>query len=100
MSGKGSIAPLLILVAIMGVLAAALIVVACVVWLSCYFGSLIAPCLLVAAVLLLIAFIIYHIGLKERMREWEERTEVIYEVMNLLREGYTFVARFFARSGE
>lgn len=96
MRSDGSIILRLLAVAIMGVVASALLVVAAVVWLSSYFGSVVIPCLMLALLLLLIAFIIYRVGLRSALREWAERTEVIYEVMSLLREGYTFVARLLA----
>ena len=95
MRGENSTLLLLLFVAIMGFLATSLLVVAVVVWLSYYFGSVTIPCLFIAALMLLIAFIIYHVGLKARIREWAERVGVIYEVLNFVREGYRVVTKFF-----
>ena len=98
MRSDNSTLMLLLIVAIMGLLATALIVVAVVVWLSQYFGSVTLPCLFLALLMLLIAFIIYRVGLKAKVEEWEERVEVIYEMMSLLRDGYSLVKGFLTRT--
>ena len=98
MRGENTTLLLLLIVAIMGFLATSLLVVAVVVWLSYYFGSVTIPCLCIAALMLLIAFIIYQVGLKARLREWAERVDTVYEVVSLLRSGYSLIKEFLFRT--
>ena len=79
-----------------GVLSAILFIVAVVEWLALYFDSVVIPCILLGVSLLLVAVVVYHTGLKERVREWEEHTEVIYEVTHLIREGYLMAMRWLS----
>lgn len=87
----------LLIVTMAGVLSAILFIVAIVEWLALYFDSVVIPCLLLGVLLLFVSVVVYHTGLKERVREWEEHTAVIYEVTHLIREGYMLAVRWLSR---
>ena len=77
----------LITVAMAALVAALLIVAAFVEWLAEWFGSVVAPCLIVGGFFAFLAFVVYCLALRSALREFDDHFSIIYEMMKLLHSG-------------
>lgn len=77
----------LITVAMAALVAALLIVAAFVEWLAEWFGSVVAPCLIVGGFFAFLAFVVYRLALRSALREFDDHFSIIYEMMKLLHSG-------------
>ena len=77
----------LITVAMAALVAALLIVAAFVEWLAEWFGSVVAPGLIVGGFFALLAFVVYRLTLRSALREFDDHFSIIYEMMKLLHSG-------------
>lgn len=96
MNERGTHFVALIIVVLAAWAAALLLLVALVVWLAEWFGSLILPSLLVGVSLLLLAVIVYKLSLRRAIEDIGERVEVIYDVTKRLREAVEWCIKLFA----
>lgn len=75
----------------LSVLAFVLAAVALILWLGKLFGSIILPCLLLALLSVLIAYVIYRNSLKERISALSNDLHTFSESVSALRRGYGWV---------
>ena len=69
-----------------------LFVSALVSWLAELFGSLKEPCLLVGAVMAIMAFVVYRVSLKSYFSQISEELRVIYSVSRVIRSWLDWAA--------
>ena len=97
MSANRPILVPLVVVSVATLVAVGLFVVAFVVWLAEFFGSLVVPCLIAGAFMAIIAIVVYAIALNYAFKELRVRIDTIYEVLRLLRRGYEWAMSLLPR---
>lgn len=97
MSANRPILVPLVVVSVATLVAVGLFVVAFIIWLAEFFGSLVAPCLIAGAFMAIIAIVVYAIALHYAFKELRARIDTTYEVLRLLRMGYEWAMSLWPR---
>ena len=67
-----------------------LLTMALVVWLAEWFGSIVWPCVIVGVLMLFVALVVYKVSLRDTLRDYRERLNIIYDATTTLSEIFSF----------
>ena len=67
-----------------------LLTIALVVWLAEWFGSIVWPCVIVGVLMLFVALVVYRVSLRDTLRDYRERLNMIYDATTTLSEIFSF----------
>jgi len=67
-----------------------LLTMALVVWLAEWFGSIVWPCVIVGVLMLFVALVVYKVSLRDTLRDYRERLNIVYDATTTLSEIFSF----------
>ena len=67
-----------------------LLAMALVVWLAEWFGSIVWPCVIVGVLMLFVALVVYKVSLRDTLRDYRERLNIVYDATTTLSEIFSF----------
>lgn len=67
-----------------------LLTMALVVWLAEWFGSIVWPCVIVGVLMLFVALVVYMVSLRDTLRDYRERLNIVYDATTTLSEIFSF----------
>lgn len=67
-----------------------LFTMALVVWLAEWFGSIVWPCVIVGVLMLFVALVVYKVSLRDTLRDYRERLNIVYDATTTLSEIFSF----------
>lgn len=80
----------LVVVAIAILASMLLLTMALVVWLAEWFGSIVWPCVIVGVLMLFVALVVYKVSLRDTLRDYRERLNIVYDATTTLSEIFSF----------
>ena len=67
-----------------------LLTMALVVWLAEWFSSIVWPCVIVGVLMLFVALVVYKVSLRDTLRDYRERLNIVYDATTTLSEIFSF----------
>ena len=67
-----------------------LLTMALVVWLAEWFDSIVWPCVIVGVLMLFVALVVYKVSLRDTLRDYRERLNIVYDATTTLSEIFSF----------
>ena len=67
-----------------------LLTMALVVWLAEWFDSIVWPCVIVGVLMLCVALVVYRVSLRDTLRDYRERLNIVYDATTTLSEIFSF----------